>query len=62
MTITEKQAENSCRFAISTGSIRDPDQYYILEAASLEKKQQWVSAIKEILSQQFEMLKGKERE
>lgn len=59
MTLTEKEADNPNRFAIGTGQIGDWDKYYIFEAATSEKKQEWVRTIKDILNQQFEMLKGK---
>lgn len=59
MTLTEKQADSPCRFAVGTGQIGDWDKYYILEASNTEKKQDWIRTIKEILNQQFEMLKGK---
>ena len=58
MTLTEKQGDHPYRFAIGTGQIGDWEQFYIMEANSAERKQQWVVAIKEILRQQFEMLKG----
>uniref|UniRef100_A0A1X7TP97 Uncharacterized protein n=1 Tax=Amphimedon queenslandica TaxID=400682 RepID=A0A1X7TP97_AMPQE len=58
MTLTEKQADSPCRFAVGTGQIGDWDKYYILEASSTEKKQEWIRTIKEILNQQFEMLKA----
>ena len=58
MTLTEKQGDHPCRFAIGTGQIGDWEQFYVLEASSPDRKQQWVVAIKEILNQQFEMLKG----
>lgn len=58
MTITEKQDDSPCRFVVGTGQIGDWEQYYILEAASPEKKQEWVKNIKEILNQQFQMLKA----
>ena len=59
MTLTEKEADNPNRFAIGTGQIGDWDKYYIFEAPTSEKKQEWVRTIKDILNQQFEMLKGK---
>lgn len=59
MTLTEKQADSPCRFAVGTGQIGDWDKFYILEASNTEKKQDWIRTIKEILNQQFEMLKGK---
>lgn len=58
MTLTEKEADNPNRFAIGTGQIGDWDKYYIFEAPTSEKKQEWVRTIKDILNQQFEMLKG----
>ena len=58
LTVAEKQGDNPCRFAVGTGPIGTWDQYYVLEASSPERKQQWVVAIKEILKQQFELLKG----
>ena len=57
--LAEKQADNPSRFAVGTGPIADSEQYYVLEASSVEKKQQWVQAIKDILQQQFQLLKGK---
>ena len=58
LTVAEKQGDNPCRFAVGTGPIGTWDQYYVLEASSPERKQQWVVAIKDILKQQFELLKG----
>jgi kalirin len=58
MTLTEKQADNPCRFTVGTGQIGDWDKFYILEASTSEKKQEWIKTIKEILNQQFEMLKA----
>lgn len=58
LSVAEKEGDNPCRFAVGTGPIGSWDQYYVLEAGSPEKKQQWVQAIKDILKQQFELLKG----
>lgn len=49
---------SEARFSIGTGSISNPDKFYILEASSPEKKQEWTKVIKDLLNQQFEMLKG----
>ena len=43
---------------MGTGSVESWEQYYVLEAATAEKKEQWVQSIKEILKGQFELLKG----
>ena len=58
LTLTEKEGDYPCGFALGTGPIGNWDQYYLLEASSPEKKQQWVLAIKDMLNQQFELLKG----
>lgn len=50
--------DSAARFSIGTGSISSPDKFYILEASSPEKKQEWTKIIKDLLNQQFEMLKG----
>ena len=50
--------DSPSRFSIGTGPVTNPDKNYILEASSSEKKQQWTKTIKELLNQQFEMLKG----
>ena len=58
MTLTEKQGDHPCRFAVGTGQIGDWEQFYVLEASTPDRKHHWVRAIKEILNQQFELLKG----
>eukprot|EP00731_Ephydatia_muelleri_P019891 Em0012g716a len=58
LTLTEKEGDNPCRFGVGTGAINNWEQYYLLEASSPEKKQQWVLAIKDILKQQFELLRA----
>ena len=58
LTLTEKEGDNPCRFGVGTGAINNWEQYYLLEAISPEKKQQWMLAIKDILKQQFELLRG----
>ncbi len=58
LSVAEKEGDNPCRFAVGTGSVESWEQYYVLEAASAEKKEQWVQSIKEILKGQFELLKG----
>ena len=59
LALAEKEGDSPNRFAVGTGQIGLWDQYYILDAGTVEKKQQWLLALKEILKQQFEMLKGK---
>ena len=62
LSVAEKEGDNPCRFAVGTGpigKIDSWDQYYILEASSPEKKKEWVDALKDILKEQFELLKGK---
>ena len=58
LSLTEKEGDNPCRFAVGTGPINNWEQYYQLEASSPEQKQQWVLTIKDILKQQFELLRG----
>ncbi len=58
LSVAEKEGDNPCRFAVGTGSVESWEQYYVLEAATAEKKEQWVQSIKEILKGQFELLKG----
>ena len=58
LTLAEKEGDNPARFAVGTGPIGSWDQYYVLEASSMEKKQLWVQAIKDILQRQFELLKA----
>ena len=61
LSVAEKEGDNPCRFAVGTGpkgTIDAWDQYYLLEASSPEKKKQWVDALKDILKEQFELLKG----
>ncbi len=58
LSVAEKEGDNPCRFAVGTGSVESWEQYYVLEATSPEKKEQWVQSIKEILKGQFELLKG----
>ena len=57
MTLTEN-VDSTSRFAIGTGPIRDPEKYYLFEAGTPEKKLEWTKIVKELLNQQFEMLKG----
>ena len=58
LSVAEKEGDNPSRFAVGTGPIGSWDQYYVLEASSPEKKQQWVRNIKDILKGQFELLRG----
>ena len=50
--------DSPSRFTIGTGPVTNPDKFYILEASSPEKKQEWTRIIKDLLKQQFDMLKG----
>ena len=58
LSVAEKEGDNPCRFAVGTGSVESWEQYYVLEATSAEKKEQWVQSIKDILKGQFELLQG----
>ena len=61
LSIAEREGDNPCRFAVGTspmGKIDSWDQYYILEASTPEKKNEWVDALKDILKQQFALLEG----
>ena len=57
--MAEKEGDNPNRFAVGTGKTTGEwDQYYLLEAVSIEKKQEWIQALKDIVDGQFELLKG----
>ena len=58
LSLAEKEGDSPVRFAVGTGPIGSWDQFYILEAGTVEKKQHWLQTIKNILKQQFELLKG----
>ena len=58
LSVAEKEGDNPCRFAVGTGSVESWEKYYVLEAGSAEKKEQWVQSIKDILKGQFELLLG----
>ena len=58
LSLAEKEGDSPVRFAVGTGPIGSWDQFYILEAGTVEKKQHWLQVIKDILKQQFELLKG----
>jgi len=58
LALAEKEGDSPCRFAVGTGQIGLWDQFYILDAGTAEKKQLWLTTIKDILKQQFELLKG----
>lgn len=56
--MAEKEGDYPNRFAVGTGTVGDWDQYYLLEAPSVEKKQEWLEALKDIMKGQFDLLKG----
>lgn len=58
LSVAEKEGDNPNRFAVGTGTVGDWDQYYLLEASSVEKKQEWLEALKDIMKGQFDLLKG----
>ena len=58
LLVAEKEGDHPNRFAVGTGVVGDWDQYYLLEASSVEKKQEWLQALKDIMKRQFELLKG----
>ena len=58
LSLTEKEGDNPNRFAVGTGIVGEWDQYYLLEAATAEKKQEWLQALKDIMKEQFHLLQG----
>ena len=58
LSVAEKEGDSPNRFAVGTGTVGAWDQYYLLEASSVEKKQEWVQALKDIIKEQYELLKG----
>ncbi len=58
LSVAEKEGDSPTRFAVGTGTVGSWDQYYLLEASTVEKKQKWVQALKDIMKGQFELLQG----
>ena len=59
LSVAEKEGDSPNRFAVGTGTVGAWEQYYLLEASSVEKKQEWVQALKAITKGQYQLLKGK---
>ena len=58
LSVAEKEGDEPNRFAVGTGTVGEWDQYYLLEAPTVEKKQEWLEALKDIMKGQFDLLKG----
>ncbi len=58
LSVAEKEGDEPNRFAVGTGTVGDWDQYYLLEAPTVEKKQEWLEVLKDIMKGQFDLLKG----
>lgn len=62
LSVAEKEGDSPNRFAVGTGTVGAWDQYYLFEAASAEKKQEWLQALKDIMKGQYDLLQGMEGE
>ena len=60
LSVAEKEGDSPNRFAVGTGTVGAWDQYYLFEATSAEKKQEWLQALKDIMKGQYDLLQGEE--
>lgn len=58
LSVAEKEGDSPNRFAVGTGTVGSWDQYYLLEAVSAEKKQEWLKALKDIVKGQYDLLQA----